>query len=336
MKKSESKKRAFIKKPITTQEQIELFKKRGLNVGDEKLCLNIIEKIGYYRLSDYTLFFERISDGKKRTHKFYPNTSFDDVYKLYSLDNKLRHSIFKLTTELEIYFKSKIASTLSNACAEAFVLYDNEIVHNYNERDFTNKESNTYKYKRLLEVVKSLASKSIETSINHYRETYQEYPKMPLWIATEVMTFGNISTLYSIVKPFYIKPIRMELGLIGYKDLISWLHTITYLRNLCAHNCRMFNRAIAVSPRLEKLTKIDNSFFAKNNNSRYNHRIYQCAVMLDYIVSNTTIQNEFITDIFDCLREIAQSFHYAKKPMGILFADSLDNNCENIVPLYSL
>ncbi len=328
-----NKKRTYIKKPISTREQIELFKTRGLIVGDDELCLNILEKIGYYRLSDYTLFFERIGDGKKRTHKFYPKTTFEDVYKLYSLDNKLRHSIFKLTTELEIYFKSKIASNLTTTFGEAFILYNPDIIEGYNEDELADKESNTYKYKRLLDFVKILASKSIETSINHYRDTYEEYPKMPLWIATEVMTFGNISTLYNILKPIYIKPIRLEIGNISYKDLISWLHTITYLRNLCAHNCRMFNRAIAVSPRLDKLTRLDNSFFAGDAYSRYNQRIYQCAVMLDYIVSNTTIENEFIADIFDCLREIAESFHYAKKPMGILFANK---NTENIVPLYSL
>ncbi len=328
-----SQKRVYTKKPITIEEQIELLQTRGLIISNVDNATAIIGNIGYYRLSDYTLFFERIGDGKKRTHKFYPNTTIENIYKLYSLDSQLRHSILKLTTELEIYFKSKIASELSRAFGEAFVLYDNNIIQNYNEKDSSNKESNTYKYKRLLEVTKSLAGKSIETSINHYRDTYQEYPKMPLWIATEVMTFGNISTLYSILKPVYIKPIRLELGNISYKDLLSWLHTITYLRNICAHNCRMFNRAISVSPRLEKLSRLDNSFFANDKHSRFNQRIYQCAVMLDYIVSNTSIENEFVTDIFDCLRSIAENFVYARKPMGILFANK---SCEKIVPLYSV
>ncbi len=327
-----SSKRIYTKKPISTIEQMQLLKRRGLIVDDEKECVSILEQIGYYRLSDYTLFFERIGDGKKRTHRFYPNTTFDDIHKLYYLDSKLRHRIFRLTTELEVYFKSKIASQLSTTFGEAFILYDTNIVHDYNERDSNYKESNTYKYKRLMEVIRSLANKSVESSITHYKNTYQEYPKMPLWIATEVMTFGNISTLYSILKPLYIKPIRIEIGNISYKDLISWLHTITYLRNLCAHNCRMFNRAIAVSPRLEKLTKIDNSYFSGNKHSRYNQRIYQCSVMLDYIVAHSSIEKRFITDIFDCLRDIAEHFIHAKKPMGILFAD---DDCDTIAPLYS-
>ena len=318
---------AYTKVPITIKNQISLLKDRKLNIDNESICEDILKMVSYYRLSAYSLFFEETDDTKKRTHIFYSDTTFDDIYELYTLDSKLRYSILKATTELEIYFKTKITYNLSIGTRNTFVLYDSNVISNYNKKDESNNKSNTYKYCELLNRIETLSEKSQEVFIKHYKEKYTKNTELPIWMATEIMTLGNISALYGMLKPEYVKSIRVELG-VSHKDLISWLHTITYLRNLCAHNCRLFNRAISVSPRLRKLNKLDNSYFNESN-SKYKHRIYQSTIMLDYILSYTNIYKSFIYNIFDCIDKIATSFPHARNPMGIFFDGQ-------VKPLYSL
>ena len=48
-----------IKQPKTYEEQIELFKKRGLVIEDEAAAKTILSKINYYRLSAYTLTLKK-------------------------------------------------------------------------------------------------------------------------------------------------------------------------------------------------------------------------------------------------------------------------------------
>ncbi len=304
-------KQEYIKTPSSVEEQITILESRGLIITDKQKSINILKEIGYYRFSGYTLFFEEVDGSNKRTHKFYKDTKFNDIYKLYFLDKKLRQSIFNIVTELEIYFKSKIIDSLSTLTNNTFVLYDKSIINDSNQGNIT-------KYNNLLNSLNSYITKSDETFIKHYQKWYKEYPQLPIWMSIELMTFGGVSTLYSILKPEYTKSIRIESGKIGHKDLLSWLHSITYIRNLCAHNCRIFNRKIAISPRLDKLTE-HGCYNIKLVENQYKHRIYLALVVIDYLVSYTNIDKSFITDIFNCINEIVTTFPHARKPMGIFF-----------------
>ena len=64
----------------------------------------------------------------------------------------------------------------------------------------------------------------------------------------EVSSFGVLSSLYSQLKPGRDKrDIANYFGLSD-KALVSWLHCIVYLRNICAHHSRLWNREMRIQP----------------------------------------------------------------------------------------
>jgi abortive infection bacteriophage resistance protein len=53
-----------------------------------------------------------------------------------------------------------------------------------------------------------------------------------------------------------------------HKTLISWMHFLTYIRNLCAHHSRLWNKELAIKPVLNDFEKqIPSDFIPQNNRS---------------------------------------------------------------------
>ena len=78
-----------LKPPTTFEQQIELFKSRGLIIKDERHALNVLQRINYYRLTSYCLSF-------KKDDKYCEGTTFEDIISLYEFDKKLRHSLLDI------------------------------------------------------------------------------------------------------------------------------------------------------------------------------------------------------------------------------------------------
>ena len=84
--------------------------------------------------------------------------------------------------------------------------------------------------------------------MKHFRTKYTSEPDLPIWMVCEAISFGQISQLVKGLKkkdrkagsndPFGIDQILMP----------SWLHTVVYVRNLCAHHSRVWNRVLAIRP----------------------------------------------------------------------------------------
>ena len=79
------------------------------------------------------------------------------------------------------------------------------------------------------------------------RRTRDEFPDIPLWAAAETMTFGQMLTMFRRCEMHVQRTIATGCGLAG-KVLRSWLLTFNYVRNLCAHHARLWNRELAVKP----------------------------------------------------------------------------------------
>lgn len=84
----------------------------------------------------------------------------------------------------------------------------------------------------------------------HFREHYG--PHLPIWVATEVMSFGLLSNLYKLMRQSdqEILAARFQVhSADGRGDrgaLANWLNCLRNLRNICAHYGRVWNRAFDV------------------------------------------------------------------------------------------
>ena len=70
----------------------------------------------------------------------------------------------------------------------------------------------------------------------------------PSWMMFEFSSFGILSSLYSNLLPG--KGRRDIANYFGLSDSVleSWLHSIVYLRNICAHHSRLWNKEMRIQP----------------------------------------------------------------------------------------
>ncbi|MFK0572923.1 Abi family protein [Endozoicomonas sp.] len=93
-----------------------------------------------------------------------------------------------------------------------------------------------------------LINRSKEEFIKHNKAQYGL--PLPIWITCEVWDFGTLSTLYSGMRLEDQDAISVKYGVKNGRHFASWLRGLNYLRNLCAHHSRLWNRNIIDKPKL--------------------------------------------------------------------------------------
>lgn len=77
-----------------------------------------------------------------------------------------------------------------------------------------------------------------QTFIKHYYDKYGDPELPPSWMVFEVLSFGTVSLAFKSLTRQNQKPVAKAFGLDG-AVLASWLHALSYLRNLAAHHQRL-------------------------------------------------------------------------------------------------
>ena len=97
--------------------------------------------------------------------------------------------------------------------------------------------------------------KSSEVFIKNYQKKYSEENYYPIWMLVEAISLGQLYKLYKGLSRTYQNAIEKNLN-ISFNVLASWMHSISYIRNLCAHHSRLWNRRLAIKPKVLKNNKI--------------------------------------------------------------------------------
>ena len=89
-----------------------------------------------------------------------------------------------------------------------------------------------------------------------YTYSYQDNtnPKRPpAWMTFETISMGSLSKIYENLKICpEKKKIARKFGLGHPKVLESWMHSLSVIRNICAHHGRLWNREIPASMKFPK------------------------------------------------------------------------------------
>lgn len=93
----------------------------------------------------------------------------------------------------------------------------------------------------------ALINRSKEGFIKHNKDKYGL--PIPVWIACEVWDFGTLSTLYKGLKETDQDAISTKYGIANGRVFATWLRSLNYLRNVCAHHSRLWNRNMVDQPK---------------------------------------------------------------------------------------
>ncbi len=203
-------------------EQIEIFKHKGLIINDEKYAKDVLLRENYFFLSGYRHLFFRSNKEKK----FIPGTRFEELYSVFLFDRSFRNVIFKYLLVIENNLKSITSYQLSKK-------------YGYRERDYLkvkNFTSNPEKSRQVADLIQKMKRQirvngSQHSATMHYATNYGY---IPLWILVKVLSFGIVSEMYSILKSEDQKAIG-EIYHVEPYQLSFYLPILANYRNLCAH-----------------------------------------------------------------------------------------------------
>lgn len=229
----------FAKPAIDIDAQIALLRSRRLTIPDEARARHYLRFIGYYRLSGYALVFQ-VNYNADGSHRFHSGANFDDILDLYIFDRKLRLAVLDALERIEVAFRAALSHEMSISHGTHWFMDAAHFVPTYDHAVF-------------LEHVKKeighdpARAHARQVFIQHYYDKYGDPELPPSWMVFEVLSFGSVSQVFKKLKRENQKPIARVFGLDG-GVLASWLHAISYLRNLVAHHQRLWNRAFTIKP----------------------------------------------------------------------------------------
>ncbi|WP_040244256.1 Abi family protein [Chromohalobacter japonicus] len=221
-------------------EQLALLTERGMQVDDESAALEYLERVGYYRLSAYWYpfrVFETVDHDRhdrpitQATDQFVPDTHFVDAVRLYLFDKELRLRLTDALERIEIALRVDIAYLLGERDAFAH-LYRDTFHPSFARRRFGRDPRDSFE--KWQERCEGMERRSKEDFVKHYRQKHG--PRLPIWVAVETWDFGTLSQLFAMMKVPDQVQIAQKYGLQSWEVFQSWLRSLNYLRNVCAHH----------------------------------------------------------------------------------------------------
>jgi abortive infection bacteriophage resistance protein len=228
---------SYDKPALSFEQQTQRLLDRGLIVSNRDELLNRLRSVNYYRLSAYWLHFKRKNPATDKEY-FAPGTRFDVIWRLYTFDHKLRLLIMDSIEHVEVCI-------LRTRLVEKFTL--NYGPFGYKRKENLGPELSLEKFQRWTQELNDAIERSNEEFLDWFRKTYPEEHDIPFWMAVEVMSFGQLFTFFrhlhrkekqEIANEFHLYPPVLE----------SWLHTLNFARNACAHHARLWNRELPIRP----------------------------------------------------------------------------------------
>lgn len=264
-------------KPATTYEQqADLLLQRGL-AANRDVLLRRLQSVGYYRLCAYWHPFKRPDDS------FEPGTNFDTIWQRYTFDRQLRLLVMDGIERVEVAVRTVLLTELA--------LRGGPFVH-LDIRNFHGVASDTHA--RFVAELRDGAQRSREVFVDHFRATYDEFPDLPIWAAAEIMSFGHMLTLFNMSGKHVQNTVAARYNLPGIV-LQSWLLTLNYVRNLCAHHSRLWNRELAIRPAIP---------YAKRHPEWHgtvpidNRRVFAVLTLLHYLLRRVAPQTHWRNRVF--------------------------------------
>ena len=222
-------------------------------IDDEEEVKVFFSRNNYYRFTGYALQF-RISENDSNYRQ---DVKFSLIRQIYEFDEKLRNLIVLYLGKTEVMFRTVIANTFSlrHCTKEPYDQhYDSNLFGLKTEFEDLKKSFNKHRHDYYGDLLLT----------KHHVKKYGD--KMPLWVIVELMSFSDLSRLYSFMFDSDQKEIASRFG-IRNDTLQNNMHCLVVLRNRCAHLARLYNSNINPPVQFSPV-------FLKNNKEIKNGSLY--------------------------------------------------------------
>lgn len=264
---------------MTIEQQIENLKNLGLAIDDEDYAKSILNDISYFRLIKAYSLNLKIKNGNYNS-----GTTFREIVDLYLFNSNFRQIIFPEIEKIEINVRCRVANYFAGKYG---------VIGYLNAENFT-KES--YHIEFLEDIKEEIRRNSKAPFVKNFRENYED-GELPIYALVEVFSFGTLSKFYKNMHNVDKKAIAQTFG-VGYTYIESWLESISYVRNICAHYGRLYNAKLSKTPMLYK--EYTQAGIANN-------RIFGVLLCMKHLLKKDIHWNQFVDNIdllFDKYRSV--------------------------------
>ena len=197
---------------------------KGVSVNDREFALNKIKTYSYYSIINT---YKDVFKNEKNEYK--KNVLFEEIFALFEFDKNLRSIFLKYSLEVEMILKSLLAETLSSR----YGIKDYLVKENFD--DTIDKTIITESINVIKEEINKQNGK--HEAVTHYID---EYGFVPPFVLTKILTLGELSRLYAMLKQSDRQSISKNFKLSD-RVLKQIIINMTMIRNICAHNDRLFS-----------------------------------------------------------------------------------------------
>ena len=271
--------------PMTVEQQLNNLKELNLTIEDETYARQFLNDVSYFR------FIKAYSLGlKPKNGAYFDGVSFNQLVELYLFNASFRQLLFPQIEKIEIHLRCRLANYFS-------VTYG--VLGYQDSNNFSNSKYHTAFLKDIQdEINRNKRAPFIKNFQNNY-----ENGDIPFYALVEIFSFGTLSKFFKNMKNSDKKRIASTYH-INYAYFESWIESIAYVRNLCAHYGRLYNAKLTKTPRLYPHD------FQKGIS---NNRIFSTIYCIKYLLPNDNHWKAFL-DSISLLFE--KHPHVDKKTMG--------------------
>ena len=202
--------------PMSIEQQVQNLKDIGLVVADEDYAIAILNDISYFRLiKAYSLGF------KEKNGNYNNDVTFEQIVELYLFNANFRQLTFAEIEKIEINTRCRIANYFADKYG---------VLGYLDSGNFANED---YHKSFLEDINEEIRRNSKAPFARNFLDNYDP-PQLPIYALVEVFSFGTLSKFYkNMINPDK-KAVAQTFG-VGYTYFESWIESISYVRNICAH-----------------------------------------------------------------------------------------------------
>ena len=219
--------------PLTVDEQITNLYNLGLVIDNPEKAKNFLNDISYFRL------IKAFSLGlKPKNGNYYPDVTFDTIVQLYKFNSNFRQLLFPVIERIEVNLRCRLANYFSSK----YGIFGYEDPQNF--------DNPQYHSSFLIDINNEIQRNAKSPFVKNFKENYED-GKIPFYALVELFSFGTLSKFFKNMKSEDKKAVAATYG-IGYSYFESWIESIAFARNICAHYGRLYNAKLAKTPKLYK------------------------------------------------------------------------------------
>ena len=272
----------YNKPHLSVDEQIRQLQQRGMLIDDHALASHYLQHLNYYRLAGYWLPFE----ADHTTHQFKQDTTFAQILSLYVFDRQLRLLVMDAIERIEVSVRTQWAYQMSNKYG----------THPHLERRLFKKK---WWYAENLQSLQKEIRRSKEPFIYHLKSKYDE-DLPPIWATVEIMTLGQLSKWIANMCHGQDRNAIARQYDMDEINLVSFLHHLTTVRNICAHHSRLWNREFTFTFKIPRKRPAD---LLSVFNLQASRKIYNTLVMSAWLMDKACPENHFRQHLVELLKQ---------------------------------